>query len=201
VTEGAASPHKLARHASPGHVLTDARPLRAYLARGGLVAYPTESCYGLGCDPRNAVAVNRLLRLKGRPKSKGLILVAADFSQLKPFLAPVPPSLQARFKSWWPGPCTLLLPASRRCPRWLTGRHRSLAVRVSAHPDTRRLCQDLGMALVSTSANHAGRRPLKSATACRMAFGNPVRVLPGRIGRRRRPSTIIDLATGDVVRA
>jgi L-threonylcarbamoyladenylate synthase len=182
-------------------LVTDVRALRAYLARGGVIAYPTESCYGLGCDPRNARAVARILRLKRRPKSKGLILIASEFGQLAPFLAPVPASLQARFGDWWPGPHTLLLPVARDCPRWLTGAHRKLAVRVTAHPEAARLCHALGMALVSTSANLSGRKMLGTATACKRAFGSKVMVLPGRIGKRRRPSTIIDPESGGILRA
>jgi L-threonylcarbamoyladenylate synthase len=189
------------RHSSLGHFVTDARALRAYLARGGVIAYPTESCYGLGCDPRNARAVARILRLKGRPRSKGLILIASGFAQLAPYLAPVGPELSSRFGEWWPGPYTLLLPAAADCPHWLTGRHAKLAVRVTAHGEAARLCRALDMALVSTSANLAGKVMLKTARDCRRAFGRQVLVLDGRIGKRRRPSTIIDPASGGILRA
>ena len=181
--------------------LPDIAAIRRHLVRGGVIAYPTESCYGLGCDPRNAKAVAKILRLKRRPRSKGLILIASDFGQLAPYLAPVSPDLRARFGEWWPGPCTLLLPAARDCPRWLTGQHSKLAVRVTAHAEAARLCQALGMALVSTSANRSGKRMLKTAAACRRAFGSQVLALPGRIGKRRRPSTIIDPESGGVLRA
>ncbi len=180
--------------------LPDPRRLRRFLHQGGVIAYPTESCYGLGCDPRNVRAVTRILHLKGRPKAKGLILIASDFSQLSPYLAPVPAALRARFDTWWPGPITLLLPAARDCPRWLTGRHAKLAVRVTAHPEAARLCRPLDMALVSTSANPSGRRPLKTKAACQRAFGRRILVLPGRVGNRRRPSTILDPADARILR-
>ncbi len=177
------------------------RHIRAHLRRGGVIAYPTESCYGLGCDPRKARAVARILRLKGRPRSKGLILIGSDFRQFQAFLAPVPAPLRERFPQWWPGPHTLLLPRSRRCPRWLSGHHGKLAVRVTAHEEAARLCHHLDTALVSTSANRAGRRPLKTAVACRRQFGRRVWVLAGRLGKRKRPSTILDPASGGVLRA
>ena len=180
--------------------LPDLRRLRAFLKRGGVIAYATESCFGLGCDPRNARAVRRLLWLKRRPRAKGLILIGSDAGQFRRFLAPLPPALEARLGKWWPGPNTLLLPASCRCPYWLRGRHAKLAVRVTAHPQAARLCRALGMALVSTSANRAGQRPLKTWRACRQAFDAHVWVLPGRIGRRRRPSTILDPLEGGVIR-
>lgn len=181
--------------------LPDSRRLRAWLQRGGVIAYATESCFGLGCDPRNARAVRRILALKGRPQAKGLILVGSEFRHFACFLAPVPNTLARRFPQWWPGPNTLLLSASRRCPRWLTGHHDKLAVRVTAHAETARLCHALDRALVSTSANRAGQRALKTAAACRAAFGHQVWVLPGRVGRRRTPSTILDPLSGGVLRA
>jgi L-threonylcarbamoyladenylate synthase len=181
--------------------LPDIRRLRLHLKRGGIIAYATESCYGLGCDPDNRHAVRRILRLKGRPQYKGLILVGAELAQFRRYLAPLPPALQARLDAWWPGPNTLLLPTSRHCPRDLRGRHAKLAVRVSAHRETARLCRALNMALVSTSANRAGRQALKTAAACRRAFGDQVLALPGRIGQRKRPSTIIDPGSGSVFRA
>lgn len=175
----------------------DIAALRRYLARGGVVAYATESCFGLGCDPKNARAVMRILRLKGRPKAKGLILIGSAPEQFAPYLAQPP----APWPDYWPGPYTLLLPAGRHCPRWLTGRHGKLAVRVTAHPDAAALCHGLGMALVSTSANRSGGVMLRTAAACRRTFGRAVRVLDGRVGKRRRPSTIVDPASGGVVRA
>lgn len=176
------------------------RRLRAWLRRGGVIAYATESCFGLGCDPRSRRGVQRILRLKRRPQHKGLILVGSQASQFHRYLQPLPASLTQRLPDWWPGPVTLLLPAAPRCPRWLRGRHAKLAVRVSAHPDTAHLCHALGMALVSTSANRSGQRPFKTATACRRAFGAQVRVLDGRIGTRKRPSTILDPLSGGVLR-
>lgn len=194
MTKSAAQPHTATRHLC--HFVTDVRALRAHLAAGGVIAYPTESCYGLGCDPMNARAVARILRLKGRPKDKGLILIGSAPAQFRRYLANPP----GDWPQYWPGPTTLLLPAGRRCPRWLTGRHAKLAVRVTAHPGAAGLCRALGMALVSTSANRAGQVALRTAAACRKTFGNRAWVLDGRIGRRRRPSTIVDPASGGVFR-
>lgn len=177
------------------------RRIRAHLRGGGVVAYATESCFGLGCDPRNARAVARILALKGRPRHKGLILIGADPAQFRRFLAPLPETLRQRLADWWPGPNTLLLPKSRRCPPWLSGRFAKLAVRVTAHAEAARLCRFLGMALVSTSANLAGRQSLKTADQCRRQFGRQVWVLDGRIGPRKRPSTILDPLGGGVLRA
>lgn len=175
------------------------RVLRGYLRAGGVIAYPTESCYGLGCDPRNRAAVQRILRLKRRPQHKGLIVIAAQPGQLARYVEA--DALHAAMQSGhWPGPVSLLLPASKRCPVWLRGQHTTLAVRVTAHPQAAQLCQQAGMALVSTSANRAGAVALKTARDCQRQFGHQVRVIPGRIGAARRPSTIIDFASGRVLR-
>jgi L-threonylcarbamoyladenylate synthase len=178
----------------------EAADLRAYLRRGGLIAYPTESCYGLGCDPRNPRALKRLIRLKGRGAAKGLLLIADHFKRLQVFLAPLKAADLARMQRSWPGPVTWVVPASSACPPQVTGGRPTIAVRVSAHPGAAGLCRALGMALVSTSANKSGRKPAKTAAECRRIFGARVRVIAGRIGRRRRPSTLIDLATGTVLR-
>jgi L-threonylcarbamoyladenylate synthase len=176
------------------------RALRKYLQRGGIIAYPTESCYGLGCDPANREAVIRLLRLKQRPQAKGLILIAAAFRQLNPYVAPLTEAQLNQINATWPGPHTWILPASAHCPVWLTGRHQGIAVRVTAHRDASRLCQGIGMARGSTSANTGGGKPAKSRRECLRLFGAKVKVLPGNVGRRRKPSTIQDLATGTIIR-
>ncbi|MDF0605207.1 L-threonylcarbamoyladenylate synthase [Neisseriaceae bacterium TC5R-5] len=172
----------------------------ATLRCGGVIAYATESCYGLGCLPLDHRAIQKLLTIKARPRSKGLIVIAADFAQIRHLLRPLSADQQAQLARYWPGPYTFLLPAAARVPALLRGRHRKIAVRITAHEDTAALCRRLGTALVSSSANRAGQHPVKSARACRLAFGRQVLTLPGRIGKRRQPSSIIDLETGRVLR-
>jgi len=190
---------------TPASKLAHGRPLPSrsrllrHLRAGGLIAYATESCYGLGCDPLHARAVRRLLRLKRRPQSKGLILVSDRLARLEPYLQKLDDATRRGVEQYWPGPFSLLLPA--RAPRWLTGAHAKLAVRVSAHPDTARLCHHLRMALVSTSANRSGAKAAKTEAQCRRLFGASVWVLPGKIGKRARPSTVIDYASGRILRA
>ncbi|MDO8890593.1 MAG: Sua5/YciO/YrdC/YwlC family protein [Sulfurimicrobium sp.] len=174
--------------------------IRAHLEQGGVIAYPTESCYGLGCDPRNRRAVMKILRIKGRPQHKGLILIGSTFVQLQPYAAPLTEAQWHKISPTWPGPVTWLLPATSKTPPWLRGRHQSIAVRVTAHPLAVRLCQALNLALVSTSANRSGKKPARTAAACAKIFGPDVLVVPGLIGKRRQPSTIMDLMTGAVIR-
>lgn len=171
------------------------------LRAGGIVAYPTEAVYGLGCDPWNTDALVRILALKRRGVEKGLVLIAAAFSQLRPFVQELDDSLWRRIKSRWPGPTTWLLPACAAVPFWLTGGRHTVAVRVTAHPQAASLCEVYGGALVSTSANITGRPPARSALAVRRQFGVSIDyVLGGRIGGDLRPTEIRDALSDRVIR-
>ncbi len=139
-----------------------------WIRRGGVVAYPTEAVYGLGCDPWNGAAVRRILAMKRRPEAKGLILIAADQAQLAPFVQWLEPTRMADILATWPGPHTWLLPARPETPVWLRGQHDTLAVRVTAHPLAAALCRAAGRALVSTSANRASHTPARTALEVRL---------------------------------
>lgn len=169
---------------------------------GGIIAYPTEAVFGLGCDPGDPLAVARLLTIKKRSPRKGLILVAAHWSQLRPWLQPLPARLEQRLHGTWPGPMTWLVPAARDCPCWLTGEHDTLAVRVSAHPVIRALCESVGGAVVSTSANISSRRPARSILEVQLRFATLIDfILPGPLGDQAQPTTIRDLVSGLTVRS
>jgi len=173
-----------------------ARVLRA----GGVVAYPTEAVYGLGCDPLNPHAVEDLLAIKQRSVEKGLILIASRFDQLAPYLEAQAPEIQHQLDASWPGPVTWLVPADPATPRWLRGRHQSLAVRVTAHPLAAALCEAFGGAIVSTSANPAGRPPARSALQARIRCPGVELILQGSTGQLTRPTPIRDVITGKVLR-
>ncbi|MWV14775.1 tRNA threonylcarbamoyladenosine biosynthesis protein RimN [Pseudomonas sp. L-22-4S-12] len=168
--------------------------------QGGVVAYPTEAVWGLGCDPWNGDAVERLLALKDRPLHKGLILVADNIRQFDFLLEDLPERWVDRLASTWPGPNTWLVPHQDRLPAWITGQHNSVALRVSDHPLVRDLCALTGP-LVSTSANPAGRPSARSRLRVEQYFHDQLDgVLGGALGGRRNPSLIRDLQTGNVVR-
>ena len=169
---------------------------------GGIVAYPTEAVYGLGCDPLEYAAVERIFGLKGRAASKGLILIAAGFSQLLPYVAPLDAASRKKLEESWPGPVTWVVPAASALPFWLSGGRRTIAVRVTAHPVARALCDACGMALVSTSANRSGRSPARSTTQARSLFGDSVDyILPGVVGGLKKPTEIREALTGKILRA
>ena len=178
--------------------IASSRSIAAHLRRGGLIAYPTESCYGLGCDPDNRAAVLRLLRLKQRPQRKGLILIASNYAQVAKYLQPVE-RVQQLIDAGAQA-ITYLMPVQKSAPRWLRGVHDTLAVRLTAHPFARWLCRAAGSALVSTSANRSGQRPARSYRECSRLFGKDVWILPGQVGKRRQPSRILAWADGRIVR-
>jgi L-threonylcarbamoyladenylate synthase len=171
---------------------------RLVLSAGGVIAYPTEAVWGLGCDPWNVDAVNRLLELKNRPAHKGLILVAASVAQIEFLLTPLKDSLRNRALECWPGPVTCLLPdIHRQIPSNVRGNHSSVAVRVSNHPLVQLLCETTGGPLVSTSCNTAGRQPARHVWQVHRYFGHQLdKVIPGRLGGQKKPSQILDIATG-----
>ena len=165
------------------------------LLDGGVLAYPTEAVWGLGCDPDNAVACMKLLQIKRRPLAKGMILVAADMQQIADLLAPLTPQQRAILQQSWPGPTTWLIPDyQHQVPDWIRGEHRSVAVRVSAHSGVQALCRAFGGPLVSTSANLSDKPPARSRLQLeRQLHGSLDYVLPGLLGSEAQPSRIVDL--------
>ena len=171
------------------------------LSESGIVAYPTEYCYGLGCDPMNQDAVRRILQLKRRAWWLGLIVIAADLRQLASLIDLSRKDLLQQPRETWPGPHTWLLPALPRTPRWICGEHNTVAVRVTAHPIARTLCRRFGSAIVSTSANRSGRPPLRTSYQVRTEFKGAIDfILEGPVGRTTSPSSIRDAKSGKWVR-
>lgn len=167
---------------------------------GAVIAYPTEAVYGLGCDPLNKQAVLNLLALKKRAVEKGLILIASSISQLEPYLQ-LNDDIISRVESSWPGPLTWIIPVQPWVPEWLTGKHSSLAVRVTAHPVAQLLCEALGEPLVSTSANTNANPPaIRSWQVCHRLANNNLFVLPGLVGELNQVTPIYDVLNDQQIR-
>lgn len=171
------------------------------LRAGQVIAYPTEAVYGLGCDPRNEPAVRRLLDLKGRHESLGLVLIASGFEQLETWISGVDQALIDKAMHTWPGPVTWLFPRAAGVPDCVAGNHDTVAVRVTAHGPSRALCAAFGGALISTSANPSTALPARSADEVRKYFDTGLAgILAGELGDGKKPSEIRDLASGKVIR-
>lgn len=175
----------------------------ALLRGGGVLAYPTEAVFGLGCDPHDRAAFDRIFALKQRPPTQGVLLIASDFGQVERYIdrASVPAEVMAQVRSSWPGPNTWIFPRSAEVPDWVAGAHAGIALRVTAHEPAAALCRAYGGALVSTSANPHGEPPARSAAAVEAYFGEVLEgLLDGPLGGLERPTVIRDALTGAIIR-
>lgn len=168
-------------------------------------AYPTEAVFGLGCNPLSVPALERVISIKGRSANKGLILIAGDLTQLTSFLAPIEDEWQHQFDQFWPGPFSFIVPLANDLPfevrRLLTGERGTIAVRVSNHPTVASLCRRCNSALVSTSANRSGQPALRDAVHVHEEFGDELAaIVEGEVGNEEKPSRIIDVRTGAILR-
>ena len=174
------------------------------LRRGGIIAYPTEGVWGLGCDPFDRQAVEGVLALKARPVHKGLILVGASISQFSGLVAHLSDAQRQRLLASSDHPITWLVPNRGFAPAWITGQHSSVAIRISQHPVVIALCEKFGAPLVSTSANPQGRKSATSELQVRRYFQGKLNyIVPGQTeaARSGRASEIRDLVTGVTIRA
>lgn len=177
-------------------------PLCALLARGGVLAIPTESSYGLGADPRNPEGVEAIYRIKGRERGKPLPVVVSDVRQLRDLgIDPGLPILEA-LAACWPAPLTAVLPIARPLPA--TAGESTLAVRIPAHEGLRRLLADLGHGLTATSANRSGGAPIldPDGAAELLAGADPgagAAVVDGGILPGGPPSTLVAIEASGLV--
>lgn len=176
----------------------------ALLHGGGVLAYPTEAVFGLGCDPHDQVAFGRLFALKQRPPTQGVLLIAAEFSQIERYIdfAAVPDAVLQQVRASWPGPHTWIFPRSAEVPDWVAGSHAGIALRVTAHEPAAALCRAFRGALVSTSANPHGQPPARTARVAADYFGDALDgVLDAPLGSQLSPTVIRDALSGAIIRA
>lgn len=176
----------------------------ALLRGGGVLAYPTEAVYGLGCDPHDRAAFERIFALKRRPPTQGVLLIAADFAQVERYIdrRAVPAEVMTQVLAGWPGANTWVFPRSTEVPDWVAGAHAGIALRVTAHEPAAALCRAYGGALVSTSANPHGQPPARSTATVEAYFGDALDgVLDAPLGGQERPTVIRDALTGVIIRA
>lgn len=172
-----------------------------YLKQGKVVAHPTEAVFGLACDPDNIDAVSRILQIKHRAMDKGFIIIGSSWTQLEPMITYIQPELLTRVFETWPGPTTWLFPASEKVPFWITGHRKSVAVRVTAHPVAKALCEEFGGPLISTSCNKSGDPPARDIRTIQLTLNDTVDyVIDAPLGGRLRPTEIRDALTGEVIR-
>jgi len=169
------------------------------LKAGEVVAYPTETVYGLGVDPFQEAAIEKLFEAKGRERDQAILLIVADEEQLRSVVSAIPPSARPYMEAFWPGPLSLLLPKHPDLPEAIAPGKDKICVRCPGSAESRALCRAFGGALTSTSANRSGQPPVTSLENLRLpgvALGIDGGVLPPAA-----PSTILDPESGQVLRA
>lgn len=174
------------------------KKIQQHLKNGGVIAYATESCYGFGCDPFNYNAINKLLKIKQRPKTKGMIVISGNKKILTRIVAC--DLNNPEFDRYWPGSYSIILPTKDVVPKNLVGKHTKIAVRLTKHKQIIQLSQYLHIPLVSTSANKSGMKAIKNYRECVNKFGKQVMVIKGITNFAKRPSTIIDWETKNILR-
>ena len=177
----------------PGAVLEEAA---ASVLAGGIIAYPTQAFYALGCDPGNESAVLRLCRVKQRPRRAGMVLIAAELNQLAGWIDPADQELE-RLLGDDQQTTTWIVSRGRLAGDWVTGGRERVAVRMARHALDTALCLAIGGPLISTRANRRGPRPARNALQARRWFGACLEgLLPGPVGGESARPVIRDALTG-----
>lgn len=162
---------------------------------GGVIVYPTETVYGLGADPFNHPAFDRIFSLKGRETEKGLILLIRGRQDLEALVADISLAAESLIREFWPGPLTLVFPAAPGLPAHLTGPASTIALRMSDAPVASALLHYVGGPITSTSANRSGQSPARSARNAADILGHSVDlILDGGESADPRPSTLVDVS-------
>ncbi len=168
----------------------------AILQDGGLLAYPTETVYGIGADPENAGALGRLRELKGGSPDRVVLLVAGSEEAMRPWVGDVPEPALRLMRRFWPGPLTLVFRASDRLPEAMRNDRGTVAFRISPDPVCAGLARAFGKPVVSTSANPAGREPARTADEVLGYFKQGLdAVLDGGARPGSAPSTLVDVTS------
>ena len=191
---------------SPGHVMTKRLKINperpeidvlqyaaGVLRGGGVVAYPTETFYGLGANALDTSACEKISSLKGRPENKPFPLIVGGIDQIDAFADSHPPWLELVARRFWPGPLSVILPVPSNVSGPM-GQHGSVVVRVSSHRVARELARTAGFPLTATSANLSDEPPARTADEAVRPFGSGLDLLlDGGPTPGGRPSTIVDL--------
>jgi len=179
----------------------DADIIRAVqiLEDGGIIVYPTETVYGLGCDPFSETVFNRLKGIKGREGEKPMLLLASSIDQVKQVSGMMEGTALKLAERFWPGPLTMILPPSDDLPRYLTGPGGGVAIRITSNPVASAIATGFGKPIVSTSANKAGMPPAETVDEAQSVLGDDIDCyVAGEEPLTGLPSTIVDVMSGTV---
>jgi L-threonylcarbamoyladenylate synthase len=167
------------------------------IRKGGVVAVPTETYYGLAADPENEAALHRLFELKQRPEHKPILVLISRIEQLQGYVASIPQLYGNLIDRYWPGPLTLVFPAKTTVSPLLTGGTGTIGVRLTPHPLACRIIDLLGRPITATSANISRHEPARTALQVRMFFGDRLDfVIDGGPADEGPGSTVVSIVEG-----
>ncbi len=166
------------------------------LNQGGVIAYPTDTVYGIGCDLMNKSAIERIYQMKGMQKDKSLAFICPDLSDISRY-AIVENAQYRVMKRVLPGPYCFILQATREVPKIVHLKQKTVGIRVPAHPVTIALVRALGRPLISSTAAMTGAEPLIDPWEIKEQFSGLDLILDGGTGGNV-PTTVVDLSQGDV---
>ena len=179
----------------------DQQQICQIIQSGGVVAYPTEAVFGLGCDPQNPQAIQKILDLKSRFADKGLILLGSSYEQFTAYIEPLTPQQQDLISTHQVHPTTWVVPSKLGTDTLIRGQFNTLAIRISQHLDSRKLCETVGFPLISTSANPQGEEPAISVEQVVNYFSDQVdAVFDGELGGYSKPSRLVDISSKTLLR-
>ncbi len=171
------------------------------IVKGKIVAYPTESVFGIGCDPENEKSINKIIEIKNRSKQKGLIIIADEVKKLSKFIHKDYLDLFIKKSDIESKPTTWIVPSSKHVLNLVKGEDSSVALRITQHPIASRICKYSNKAIISTSANISSKTPAKNSNEILMQFGEEIDIIvDGRVGDSIKPTQIVDLITNKVIR-
>ena len=165
------------------------------ISRGGVIAFRTDTFYGLGADPFNQAAVRRIKQLKGREDNKPILIVISDYDQLDRFINSISPVFELLTRKFWPAPLTLIGEARSELPTEITAGTKTVGVRLPNDDRVRLLVRTCGGALTATSANPSHATPATTALQVQEYFGDTVDlILDDGVAQTERPSTVVDVS-------
>ncbi len=169
------------------------KQVRDIFKEGGMIAYPTETFYGIGVDPFNKSAVNKLFKLKGRSPDKPISILIKDKKMLLEVVENIPLSAKILIKRFWPGPLTIIFKAKKTIPSVITGNTGKIGVRISSNQITQKLLEEIDSPITTTSANPSGKKSPVTAGEVVDYFGDKIDlIIDGGLLSGKLGSTIVD---------
>jgi|SRR3972149_2599708 len=174
--------------------------VRDIFKKSGMIAYPTETFYGLGVDPFNEIAIKKLFALKGREFDKPVSILIKDKKMLLTVVEEISPLAEKLIKKFWPGPLTIIFKAKKSIPSILTGGTGKIGVRISNNPIAQKLLEEIDSPITTTSANPSGEKSPVTANKVMGYFGNKIDlILDGGMLYGKLGSTVVDVTEGELI--